>query len=182
MGLDITAYEIAKLVPSPHEYDPDTCYDNGHVEAFAYQGFERSFRGLADADVVKKSESGWSSAIFIGGRCYDISSGENFDFRAGSYGGYTEWRRQLSNAVLDVDPSEIWKNPQAFQDKPFYELIHFADNEGCIGPEAAADLFDDFAAYRDELAVSEDQWFMQSYDNWMTAFELARETGLVDFH
>lgn len=43
MGLDVTAYESAVLLPE-HERDGDACYDAGHVRAFCYAEHRQSFR------------------------------------------------------------------------------------------------------------------------------------------
>ena len=49
MGLDISAYSHLKLT-EPHEVDDD-CFDElGHILAYAYSGFARSYEGLADAN------------------------------------------------------------------------------------------------------------------------------------
>lgn len=165
VGLDITAYEHAEIAPE-HEW-ADSCYDDPrHVRAFVYKGFERSLRGL------------------VADRCY-VVNGFGMDFRAGSYSGYNRWREQLCRAALGVSPEDIWHDIGSFQDKPFFELIHFADNEGTIGPEAAADLAEDFRSMASRvrpLLEGPDGYGAAKYDDWQAAFELAAKGGLVDFH
>lgn len=166
MGLDVTAYEVATLI-DPHEHTDD-CYDADHVRAFVYDGFERSLRGL-EAD-----------------RCY-LVSGERFPFWAGSYSGYGHFRGLLTRAALGIDPRGIWADPDAAVDLPFYELINFADNEGTIGPEAAADLLADFDEHGERVketiaaATAPETYYAEKVDAWHEAFRIAAGSGLVRF-
>jgi len=180
MGLDITAYPAAELTPE-HTYDPDACYEAGHRRAFCYAGHEHAARGLAlDADVDAATGIRW-------GRCYQVDEAGAFGFRAGSYGGYNDFRERLSRYALGVPPQSVWSDPAAWRDRPFYELVNFADNEGTIGPAAAADLAADFATERDRVrpklahAASGD-WYQAKYDAWQRAFALAAHHGIVVFH
>lgn len=173
MGLDITAY--SKVVPTePHERGDD-CWEREpyHVAAWAYPGLERSLRGIPDAT------SDYDTAPHY------ASVGEEMNFGAGSYSGYGAWRESLANA-MGFDINEFWQNREAHYDDPFYELLHFADNEGVIGPEAAADLAVDFRDWRNKVYASteftENPWFRDAYENWANAFEMASPDGLVQFH
>lgn len=180
MGLDITAYSHLEHV-GRHEKDParnegepgginDWCYYENHVQAFAYNTFPQSFRGIP---IVGRDRD------LIHGGCYAITdkTGEH-RFRAGSYHGYGQWRADLHRQF----------NPETNPDLPFYELIWFADNEGSIGTEAAADLLADFREHADQYAPAPDSdertqaWFRDKYADWTRAFELAADGGLVRFH
>jgi hypothetical protein len=173
VGLDITAYGHVELVPD-HERTDD-CWEAGHVTAYViHELFGFSLNGL------------------IHGRCYK-TSGEEFPFRAGSYSGYGEWRTELERRAGEL---ETGRDVGGWGYGPFYELLNFADNEGTIGPLAAQKLRDDFVKYRDAIAkmpyegtenpldapADDTDWFMESYNRWQHAFELAAGTGLVDFH
>ena len=176
MGLDITAYSHLKHV-GPHEKDPALnegepggpnawCYYENHVEAFAYDCFPASYRGLP----VLRTERG-----FVFGGCYETTEETKMhSFCAGSYGGYNRWREALAeqfNApVGKPDPA-----------KPFYELIWFSDNEGTIGPETAQDLLADFREHAD-VWRSPFESHRDLYNDWLRAFELAADGGLVRFH
>lgn len=167
MGLDICVYEKAKLAdPQP---EGDAGWDDPNlVLAFVYDSFPRSLRGL-EAD-----------------KWYEVD-GDIRSFRAGSYSGYGEFRDALCMAALGVPPQALWDDPAGYIERPFYELIHFADNEGTIGPEACADLARDFAEQREVVLPKWDPeddiqaWFPEKYDIWQDAFELAADTGLVQF-
>jgi len=83
-------------------------------------------------------------------------------------------------------PQAVWENPDRYVDAPFYELIHFADNEGTIGGEAAADLARDFIDLGEKvvprLMVAGGDYWRGKYEAWAKAFKLAAGTGLVYFH
>lgn len=162
MGLDITAYERVTVLPE-HEH-VEECYEAGHVVAYVIvPGFEPSLRGL------------------LPDRCY-LPTGESLGFQAGSYSGYNQWREALCQAAHGVPTAEIWRNPKKWADAPFFELLNFADNEGTIGPEAAADLYLDFVAQRVSVRPRLGEWEQEKYDDWSAAFEMAAGTGLVRFY
>lgn len=179
MGLDVTAYSHLKHV-GQHEKDPalnegepggihDWCYYDNHVQAFAYDSFPQSFRGIP---VLGTKQAG--SASFFEGGCYERTSGtETHGFRAGSYSGYNLWRADLQRQF----------NPGTDPESPFYELIWFADNEGSIGPEAARDLLVDFEQHADSYQPAQyEDYFREKYADWTRAFRLAATSGLVRFH
>jgi hypothetical protein len=178
MGLDITAYSRLNHI-GRHAIDPALnegesgphCYYENHVDAFAYDSFPESYRGLP---VIGTSTHG-GTGFMVSGCFEETPETEVHGFRAGSYGGYNQWRENLQQQF----------NPERLPDGPFYELIWFADNEGCIGPDAARDLHIDFAQHADKyraLHVDEDSWYVGKYDDWTRAFDLAAQDGLVRFH
>lgn len=174
MGLDITAHE--KIIPiGRHTADGEWCEEENHQTVFVYKGFQQSGRGL-NLDVESRQ--------FMEGGCVE-TSGEMIRFRAGSYSGYGLWRKTLSEAALGVPPETVWADPDAWRDQPFFELIHFADNEGTIGFVAADDLARDFAEHRDTVRpklVAVYDRYGEKYDEWQAAFELAAGGGMVRFH
>jgi hypothetical protein len=165
MGLDITAYR--KLTPAPHaELDSD--------------GFPKQWEKFAHFGpaTIKWTEEHWpghSGGIKPG--VYGFA--EEHDFRAGSYGGYNAWRDQLSQVMLGKPAKDVWESPIQ---GPFAELIHFADNEGVIGPKVAAKLAKDFADHQAKAEQTGDDYFIAKYNDWRKAFELAADGGAVDFH
>lgn len=91
--------------------------------------------------------------------------------------------------ALDMEPGDIWYDPEAHGDKPFFELICFSDCEGALGAEISAKLARDFAEFEEraeEHAKSLGEWFGEDwiyrYKAWRRAFELASENGAVCFH
>lgn len=165
MGLDITAYSHLTAV-GLHVAAGEWCEDDNHVTAMAYDCFPQSYRGLPALGQWRE---------FVLGGCYALTDEtETHRFRAGSYGGYNAWRDDLQRQF----------NPDRQPDAPFYELVWFADNEGCIGPEAAADLLKDFEQHTDAYDPGDDHsgYARQKYADWTRAFRLAADSGLVDLH
>lgn len=185
MGLDITAYSRLQHV-GHHEFDPalndgepgPRCYYDNHVQAYAYDCFPASFRGIPI--LGRKAQH----PDIVDGGCYETTDKtETIDFQAGSYSGYNAWRADLArqfNPAPRVGRGRREPDP----DLPFYELIWFADNEGTIGPEAAYCLLDDFRTHADAYAPDEPMpgYWREKYTAWTRAFELAADGGLVRFH
>jgi hypothetical protein len=168
MGLDITAYSN---LSAAGKHTTGWCEDDNHVTALAYDCFPASFRGIT----VLATEAHGGDRFLMGG-CYALTEHtETHRFRAGSYGGYNAWRADLQRQF----------NPEPRPDGPFYELIWFADNEGCIGELAAAELLADFRQHAAEYRPPTDDpygYYVEKYADWTRAFELAADGGLVSFH
>jgi hypothetical protein len=179
MGLDITAYSHLKHIgkhtkdPALNEGEPggldDYCYYEDHVHAFAYSDFPQSFRGIPV--VATRQIPGMFGGSFVEAGCYEVTDQtETHGFRAGSYGGYNQWRADLQAQF----------NPEREPDGPFYELIWFADNEGSIGPDAAKDLLADFREHADRYGGED--YARGKYQDWTRVCELAAADGLIRFH
>src|ERR1700743_239096 len=193
MGLDCTAYSHLWAVGKHTDSwctDEDKGGDLEHIRAFAYEGFEPSMDGLP---IIGKLTS--TGSAYVDGGCYKITEKtEEFGFRAGSYGGYNQWRSDLAtlfNPYRNQEHDErgrLVKYDAPDPDKPFAELIWFADNEGTIGPLAAAPLLADFKEHEVEYRRThsapsgEDRYYVERYRDWMHACELASQDGLIDFH
>jgi hypothetical protein len=175
MGLDITVY--TKVVPFDEskilrthsgEVDYDWTYDNEVHKVFCYDGFEQSLRPLVLDTWVQ-------------------SVGDSWGFRAGSYSGYSHFRDHLAAVALGVQSHEVWSDPDLYRDKPFFELLNFADNEGTIGGEACKDLLADFEAFEVSAFASfallpDSDWLLEKYDTWTKAVRDAAPHGMIDFH
>lgn len=168
MGLDIYAVSRAEKVdPCPVRKIAWCEREDHHVAYVADSRFVLSLRGL-DA-----------------GMCYTPTVGsEQVRFSAGSYHGYNHWRATLSQTVNGLQPESVWHQADALAHLPFFELINFSDCEGTIGPEAAADLVQDFDDYSEivrEAQGEEDPFarFVAQYDRWREAFLVASDGGMV---
>lgn len=162
MGLDAVAFRLATLTDE-HERT-DACRDNDHVLAHVIDDdFHRSLRGLT------------------AGRCYRVA--DRAITVSSSYSGHGQFREVLARVFYGKAPRDIWNDPEAYADRPFFELLQFADNEGTIGPLAAADLARDFAEGREQwdAALDVSEWDRRKYDEWAEAFEAAANDGLVRF-
>ena len=160
MGLDI--YAISQIKKSVEETDLSV-YDNG---------FNR-ISGLEPGFYEKTNET------------------TEHQFRAGSYSSYNWFRNQLSLCIFGQSSDKIWENPDVFVGRPFYELIDFSDCDGFFGPEASEKLHQDFVNNRQNIVkycvekyIDNDDtydYIVETYDNFTTAFELGKQTGLVQF-
>lgn len=171
MGLDISAYSGLKVVEKPEldqEGEPlhdDQILISGELIAIT----EDEFHGRTEGCVA---------GVYT---CED-----RYGFHAGSYSGYNVWREQLSQFALKKSPEAVWGGPGL--KGPFVELIWFSDCEGVIGPVVAAKLAKDFSDFQDranEYAnqdVSDGDYWLEHYNDWRKAFELAAQNGAVEFH
>jgi len=110
-------------------------------------------------------------------------------FRAGSYGGYNQFRGHLCAAVHGVECEEFWTN-EDYEGTPFYELIDFSDCEGVIGVEESKKLHAEFMLHKgifrryleNTIDDSEDRnYFMEKYDDWTKAFSISAQGGALFF-
>lgn len=165
MGLYIKACRNIKLIGHAQDVDEfDERYDYkvaAYVASVSMQEFPEHATGLEPNGVY--------------------SFDEKFTFEAGSYSGYQEWREWLAETVFGVSARVIWDNPQKYVGQPFVELIDFSPTEGYINASISAKLAKDFA---DHQAVSDnhpDEMDRQRYNGFRKAFEIASDSGFVDF-
>lgn len=158
MGLDITAHRQMYAVECA---DPESgeAYEDDVFTVWINPDFPGRANGIPDGRAFKAAES--------------------FDFRAGSYGGYSAWRDMLSLLALNKPAPAVWAMPE---DGPFVELIHFSDCEGVIGPDVSCKLAADFARYQTIADTHRDAYFREKYAAWRKAFEMASDNGCVCFH
>lgn len=160
MGLSITAYRnIKPIAASEIEMDEDGI----PVDDEKY---------ITTHGMVEYTEKYWA------GRSKPIDDDgyytfdDSYDFYAGSYLGYNDWRDWLAK-ISDG--------------KSFGELIDFSDCEGVIGSVASAKLYDDFMKNRVNAKAAcgdykERVWAMELYNCWTKAFKMARDNGAVMFY
>lgn len=122
-------------------------------------------------------------------------------FRAGSYSTYNNFRNELSYGVLGVSANEVWENRETYQGKPCYELIDFSDCSGMISWSVAEKLYNDMVSNRNKFRAYVEETFyvgeedgednneinwhaedlLRNYDNFIKAFEYAKDNGVVIF-
>lgn len=179
-GLDISAYSNLKIVNNP-KLDEDGFPVNYEKEVLLSPStdFPEQFAGLQANKV------------------YSFKS--SHEFRAGSYSGYNYWRNELAKLAgykpiyfdqpffdgTDLTTKrELRYDAGAWAEKsgPFWELINFTDSDGVIGPSVCKKLLKDFVAYKKAARKHSDEWFKESYYDWMKAFSLCAQNGAVVFH
>lgn len=164
MGLDVAYFRDAVAIEPPKNVTNIVEWANsvGAGRYYTLGGMKERLEGI---------ESEWVTGQYRG------------IFRVGGYSWYGRWRNRLSLSVLGVAAQDVWRNPEKFAAQPFYELIDFADNEGCIGPTVSAKLSTDFAENRENALNGGDVTEADTllYDNFAKAFEEAAKNGFVKF-
>ena len=107
-------------------------------------------------------------------------NGRETSGRVSSYTGYNIWRSRLAELV-GVQDRDVWRNPDKYSSIPFFELIHFSDCEGTIGPAVSAKLAKDFADWETSAERLGELW-MNTYRKFKQWVELAADGGCVCFH
>ncbi len=156
MGLDITAYKGAVIIVNGK---PGTVEGGHSGTPYRNPDFPYQFEGLYERKYIAH---------------------DSFGFRAGSYGGYGEWRRQLASLV-GIRDLDAWWSTNSGRGDPFAELIMFSDCEGSIGPVVCAKLAKDFAKWQRAAGTLGDPYFLGRYNDWRKAFGFG-STGWVGFH
>jgi hypothetical protein len=171
MGLDITWYRgLSKAAEN----------EGRDASGYPLDGFASFYR---NPDFPGRADDISDEAVYR----YEEVDG----FRAGSYGGYNDWREELAKLAgyLPVSHSRfgsvemrhdaaVWRA----EGGPFFELIHFSDCEGVIGAAVSAKLAADFAEHQPKADAHPDDYFRERYAKWRRAFEKAADRGCVNFH
>jgi len=167
MGLDITAYTKLTLVT---HLQADLA---GKIAEY----IDREMALLITETSVNSHFPGREAGIDVNA-LYWFPYKSAFRFRAGAYSRYGEWRRGLAGMVGYAGSYRQEPNPG-----PFMELIYFSDCEGIIGPAVSSKLARDFEDNLERAKVfsPSDQW-IDCYNNWRKAFNLAADNGVVEFH
>lgn len=185
MGLDMVAY--SKIVRSEDQSD-EGGYNGIRIwrDSFGYCELEEG-----------KWESTRASRIHT--------------FRVGSYSSYNQFRDDLCRAIHGVSSHHVYENLEDYVGKPFIGLINFSDCDGMIGPEISSILYRDFVDNRerfirnisdqpdflketlDPIAIETEfpiefdlspghiEYYTEVYDDFMLAFEIASDGGVVQF-
>jgi hypothetical protein len=95
----------------------------------------------------------------------------------------------LSNALLGVPSDYVWEDESSFEGKPGYEMVNFSDCQGVISWSIAEKLYNDLVGNRIKFVEyvgsiygadnDETEHLTYVYDNFITAFELAKNNGVV---
>jgi hypothetical protein len=65
---------------------------------------------------------------------------------------------------------------------PFFDLIDFADNEGCLDWEVSEKILSDFDLYAEKAKKSDNAVMSERYEKWHDIFKAAVEhKGVVEF-
>ncbi len=183
MGLDIWAASHLKFrqdLPPQEE-----------IEKWERELWENEEKDLSDVAHIIYPNGEYHEARLEGTKpgIYDYTEQTKMhSFRGGSYSGYNWWRRHLCQFALDEDPEDVWADAEYYEGKPFYEIIDFSDCEGHIGTKVSAKLAKDFREHSDKAAEyattipdGEGEYWLATYMEFLEAFELAAQNGVVQF-
>lgn len=92
------------------------------------------------------------------------------------YSSYGFFRREICERLHGIDPKEIWHNPEQYEDYVFYELIHFADNEGHFRKEIIQKLYQDWVGNSD-LFTKEDIYYLE----WIDLGKLLSKSDIITY-
>tara|TARA_A100001037_G_scaffold79513_1_gene71528 strand:+ start:20921 stop:21415 length:495 start_codon:yes stop_codon:yes gene_type:complete len=115
---------------------------------------------------------------------------ETFDFRAGSYSSYGQFRQILSKSILGCSAEVVWMKEKEYKGSAFFELINFSDCEGYIGPETSEKLYMDFLLNAKKFVTyvhkniddkESRSYFITLYDQWAKACQNASSSGILIF-
>lgn len=173
MGLDVSAYSQAKKID---------CHFNADGEPIDPKTGELidGVQAFVNPDYPERADEIEDRAVY--------SVGDSAGMRAGSYGGYNQWREWLAELAgyekgsyeqwgktYDSFAATVWNGATG----PFCELINFSDCEGIIGPKTSAKLLKDFEEHKDKAGGGYEG---DKYREWMELFRLAANGGFVSFH
>lgn len=101
-----------------------------------------------------------------------------------AYSSHSRFRENLIRLIdrpdlLDDEGKIHWSFLPS--DIPFYDLIDFADNEGCLDWEVSAKIYSDFEKYNDKAKSEMHEYDYNIYETWMETFNSAKENGVVVF-
>lgn len=128
------------------------------------------------------------------GHYEETQDSQSFHERVGSYSTYNRWRNDLAMAIHGVEAAAIWED-SSYASKAFVELIDFSDCDGVIGAEVAEKLYHDFVEHEKafkhwtlqqwlkagNLEDEADLYWDEIYEDFMQAFDIARNEGVLIF-
>lgn len=181
MGLDIMA--ISNL-EKKHKLTEEQ-----EALPWEFQQKKKKTRIVIDATPYGSEHGGYNRCEDMeGGKYAETEKTTEHHFRAGSYSGYGRFRKLLSEGLAGVDPDTLWNNPELYRDATMFEMINFSDCEGILGTGVCQKLYPQFVANREKFesflnAAFGDtdlaRWEMGTYDDFMEAFKLGSQNGIV---
>ena len=191
MGLDISVISEIKPISIPEGIE---LWSNEYYEWEEKQDIEGSVWNFQPNSYFPEQSEGLPKSFGYG-------TGDEYNFRAGSYSGYGEWRDLLARLALDMGSQGVWNKIDSggsYKEIPFGEVINFSDADGIIGPVASKKLHNDFVNYEKDIMKKLDRyylkfedfeidgetydWFKHKYKDWKEAFRIASNNGAVIFH
>lgn len=103
-----------------------------------------------------------------------------------AYSTHNRFRETLLKIIgrddLLLEDGKIdWVRVESETEMPFYELIWFADNEGCLDWEISEKLYQNFLEWKDEAVkyLADNEYTKNNYLHWLNVFENGKEANSV---
>ena len=101
-----------------------------------------------------------------------------------SYSTHNRFREKLIKLIdredlLDSEGRIKWNELPS--DIPFYDLINFADNVGCLDWETSSTIYLDFEKYNEKAKKEMSDYDYSNYETWLETFNSAKDSGVVEF-
>ena len=111
----------------------------------------------------------------------------NISYPYSSHNRFREHLLKLQDRhdLLKKDSTVDWERLDKFPELPFYELINFADNEGCLDWETNEKLYNDFKVCEGKAVkyAENEYYFIETYKSWLNIFENGKQRdAVVVFH
>lgn len=89
-------------------------------------------------------------------------------------------RMQGKHYLLTSEGRVDWEKLEKEPETPFYELINFADNEGCLDWDISKKLFKEFQEWEDRSgSMNFSPYFESNYKGWLEIFREGKDPGSV---
>ena len=116
---------------------------------------------------------------------------EEFDFRVGSYSTYNKFRNLLSLAIHGIKVESLWDNEHKYAGTALWDLLNFSDCEGVIDSIVSTKILKDLEDNRDkfieylkkdtDIGEMDTEHYAETYNNFINAFKLGANLGIVIF-
>lgn len=100
------------------------------------------------------------------------------------YSAHNRFREKLIKLIdrqdlLDIEGKIKWAELPS--EIPFYDLINFADNEGCLDWEVSNTIYSDFVKYNEKAKLEMNEYDYSNYKTWLETLKFAKNAGVVVF-
>jgi hypothetical protein len=184
MGLSCRAYKNARYVGYGHvEWDSEgkkqALDDDDNPMMFEGAPLTENFVELPDSLLVFRGSL--EPGIYV----FD----EMYDWPAGSYSSYHEFREGLAKLRRVKLPDGVDAPLPAGE--PFESLLYFCQEDSVLDASTCAKLWADFVTMHPRAVVyakkletkkkGEGEYWFNKYESWMTGLEVATNSGFVFF-
>jgi hypothetical protein len=156
MGLDVRTYGNIKLAENEEDAD---------FTAFVIdEDWKHKIKNLQDGKA-------YNGDVVFTGVSYPYLAHNRFREKLVKLVGREDLLDNEGKIKWDELPTEI----------PFYDLINFADNEGCLDWEVSATIYSDFEKYNFKAKLEMNEYDYSKYETWLETFKSAKNDGVVVF-